>query len=415
MRWPDLAIEPPERDVLTQRDAAFARALETATIARWRTLEALLSVVLRRQIGDLEPRVHGALLGGAAQLFLMDRVPDHAAVSETVAWCKRKIRPGAAGFVNGVLRALIRLRGETLEADDPAARAFHERRDLLPLSSGKAVAFTQPVFSEDPTRRLGEQASIGEALLRSWISVGFDIALARASHSLMQPPITLHRADGTAEVFTASHAELVEILATEPAARVQDRGSAQACECARNLSPKLIIDFCAGRGTKTRQLAAMHPKAIILAHEVDEARRVDLYTTVSRLPNARVPKARELAEALREADLVLFDVPCTNTGVLPRRPQARYRFSTERTRSVRGVQKAIVAECMVLMKPAAHVLYATCSLEPDENTQQAKWINKRFGAECLTEGLIEPEGQAGDLAERYGDGGYHALFAMATP
>ena len=132
-------------------------------------------------------------------------------------------------------------------------------------------------------------------------------------------------------------------------------------------------------------------------------------------PTRAYPKARELAEALREADLVLFDVPCTNTGVLPRRPQARYRFSTERTRSVRGVQKAIVAECMVLMKPAAHVLYATCSLEPDENTQQAKWINKRFGAECLTEGLMEPEGQAGDPAERYADGGYHALFAMAAP
>ena len=266
MRWPDLAIEPPERDVLTQRDAAFARALETATIARWRTLEALLGAVLRRPIGNLEPRVYGALLGGAAQLFLMDRVPDHAAVSETVAWCKRKIRPGAAGFVNGVLRALVRLRGETLEADDPAARAFHERRDLLPLSSGKAIAFTQPMFSEDPARRLGEQASIGEALLRSWIAVGFDIALARASHSLMQPPITLHRADGTTEVFTGSHAELVELLATEPAARVQDRGSAKAWRMRAQLVTEVDYRFLRGpwhENSTARSHASQgnHPRA----------------------------------------------------------------------------------------------------------------------------------------------------------
>ena len=122
LRYPDLAIEPFDGADLSPREQAFARALEIVALSRWRTLEAVVSSRLQRPWSELEPRVRGALMGGAAQLLFMDRIPDHAAVAETVAWAKRKIRPGAGGLVNGVLRAITRLRGERLPVDDERSR-----------------------------------------------------------------------------------------------------------------------------------------------------------------------------------------------------------------------------------------------------------------------------------------------------
>ena len=95
LRYPDLAIEPFDLGKLTPREQAFARAIEVAALGRWRTLETVLSTRLKKPWGSFEPKVRGALIGGAAQLLFMDRVPDHAAVGETVSWAKRAVRPGA--------------------------------------------------------------------------------------------------------------------------------------------------------------------------------------------------------------------------------------------------------------------------------------------------------------------------------
>ena len=108
IRYPDLAIEPMASDDLPQRERPFARALETTILARWRTLQTIVATRLKKPWNSLEPKVRSALMGGAAQLLLMDRIPDHAAVGETVAWAKRTIRPGAGALVNGVLRAVFR-------------------------------------------------------------------------------------------------------------------------------------------------------------------------------------------------------------------------------------------------------------------------------------------------------------------
>ena len=413
MRYPDLAIESLSRGDgrLDARDRSLARAIESTVLSRWRILTHLLEACSKRSWGKIEPELRGALLSGAAQILFMDGIPDHAAVDETVRWSKQTVRKGAGGFVNGILRALIRLRGELLPVGHEDARSWWLHRDLIPLESGTAWKLTKGVLPEDPATRLAVQASLGDELVLSWIgSAGWDTTVQRASHCLLRPPITIARPDGGFEPWSEGIEGLRARLAQEPGSRVQDRTSAQAVEATRGLNPRCIVDFCAGRGTKTRQLALVHPEAKILAGDTNDERREDLYKAFEGHDRVEVVEPRRYGSVLGAVDLLVLDVPCSNSGVLPRRPQARYRYNRERLRSLRTLQKQIVEESVPLLGPGAHVLYSTCSLEPAENEEQADWIARRFDARITEQRSTEPRGFPGRDDQPYSDGGFHALL-----
>ena len=279
VRFPDLAIESKghETKALDERDRAFARALELGTIARWRSLQHLLESCLKRSWGNIDPAVRGVLLAGAAQILLMEAVPDHAAVDEAVNWAKKKTNTGAGGFVNGVLRSIIRLRGERLDKNDERAREWWLHRDIFPLETGEAWVLTKAVFPEEPTVRLGVQASLGDDLVLSWIgTVGWETTLVRAAHCLTRAPINVIEKDGTNAVWEGSHRALAEHLREDDRRRIQDRVSAMSVNLTGGLNPEVIVDFCAGRGTKTHQLHRLHPNSRILASDPHDGRRAEL-------------------------------------------------------------------------------------------------------------------------------------------
>jgi hypothetical protein len=109
------------------------------------------------------------------------------------------------------------------------------------------------------------------------------------------------------------------------------------------------------------------------------------------------------------ADLLVLDVPCGNTAVLARRPEARYRFSSRSLKSLVELQRRIAGNAQPLVRPGGHVLYATCSLEPEENRAQAAWMATQLGWNRHRETLLLPEG----ADHSYRDGGYFSR--MTTP
>src|SRR5262249_2746188 len=127
-------------------------------------------------------------------------------------------------------------------------------------------------------------------------------------------------------LFTGSRAELVALLDSRCDLWVQDPASSRAIASVAHLRPSLVIDFCAGQGTKTRQLAATFPEVQIIATDTDAARYETLRTTFRHAARVRVVRPETLlSEFAGRADLILLDVPCSNTGVLARRVEARYR------------------------------------------------------------------------------------------
>lgn len=430
--FPDLPIASLDPAGLEPRDAAFARALDLAISRRWLTLVALAEPHVDRGWARLQDPLKAAILAGTAQLFLLDRIPDHAAVGASVEWAKRTAGDGAGGLVNAVLRRIAESRVELLPADHADARTAVGRVDLVPLSDGRAWRLAKPTFADETVAMLSAQTSHAKELVVHWIGAhGREKTRDICHHDLCEAPTLVTGLGDDARArhadrivphsrpgwwcWNGSAAELSEVLAGDPGARVQDPGSAEPVLAVKvaGLEPKVIVDLCAGRGTKTRQLAAAFPSAEVIATDIDAARRRDLAALGREHERSggriRAVDPGEVTGWFGKADLVVLDVPCTNTGVLPRRPEARYRFTRARLDSLLELQREIAAGALPLLSPRGAVLYSTCSLEPAENARQAEWLRRRGGLAPVAERQRFPEGHPGDPASSYVDGGFHSV------
>lgn len=423
-RFPDLLPLEPETAGLEGRDAALAQAIYDAVVRRWLTLSAIVEHALGRPMGIIEPALRAVLLAGAAQLVLMDRIPDHAAVDESVELAKALVRPKAAGLVNAGLRKVAALRAGVSEPGaDPIGR------DRVPLADGRVLMLRASALPAGELALLSAATSHPSWLLERWAGRWpAERVRALAMHGLVHAPTVLntafaraalpktlvpHRSPGS-HVFSGSRSELLEMLGSRGDVWVQDAASSRAVASASSLRPSLILDLCAGQGTKTRQLAATFPDARIVATDTDPARLRTLASVFRGSAQVEVAPIRDLVPRLTgRADLVLLDVPCSNTGVLARRPEAKYRCSGVQLERLTGIQRQIVADAIPLVtgSPRGRILYSTCSLEQEEDEAQAAWAGRQHRFKLEREERALPEGEPGGDAAAYCDGSYSAVLA----
>lgn len=423
-RFPDLLIAEPDVRGLDPRDASLAYAIVEAAVRRWITIEWLLDQFSKQPCAALEPPMRAALLGGAAQLLFLDRVPPHAAIDTAVEWTKSHVRPGAAGMVNALLRRINDLAGGSART---RREEYCGADDELPLEAGGALALTRSILPQDPPARLGVGVGLPPWLLRRWVETrGVDAARILALHTLARAPVILHTAHATRVlpeaqgrahdraghlVFTGTREDLVSIMRTRTDIWVQDPASSASLLLAKGTSPRVIVDYCAGRGTKTRQLLAMFPKSRIIAGDVDPARFADLRAAFEGHPRATVVAPGEYTRlALGQADLIVLDVPCSNTGVLPRRIETKFRANAKQLDRLASAQRQILSDALPLLSPRGKFLYCTCSLEPDENELQAQWLARWHRLKVERQETVLPAGLPGEDASRYHDGAYAALL-----
>jgi len=424
-QFPDITPATLETDALSRPDARLAEAIHRTVLQRWVTLEYLLNRHLRQRLDQLEPALAAILLSAAAQIVLMQRVPSFAAVDEAVALAKARLRKKAGGLVNAVLRKLADEVGE-YEPNEP----WQLESDQLPLEAGR-VRLTDALLPgpEYAKHYLAVATSHSDVLVQHWLDqLGAERTKALCLHGVAHPPTIVaveddfdrgeHAEDWVAHerpgfiVWQGSFAALVAFLQAHRARRVQDPAASLAVEATRALSIESALDLCAGRGTKTRQLAALHPQARLTATDVNEQRVADLrelaktHERITPIAFDRLP-----SDGSERYDLVLLDVPCSNTGVLARRPEARYRFSAKKRAELIDRQRRIIQHALPLVRPGGCLLYTTCSIDPAENNQQTDFIERTSAGEVIAEDRWLPAG----AGPSYHDGSYHALIRMPGP
>ena len=322
-------------------DRAFVQDIVYTAVRRLRALRFVLGkLVPRRPKGELE----ALLLVGAAQILYMPDVPDFAAVSETVEAAKMSGR-GAASFVNGVLRNLLRRRAELEGA--LAAEPLAARESFPSELVGRWTA------------RYGEESAAAMCRLFNEPAETF---LAWKPGSGHEPFEKLPR---------ATRVESVPGFA-EGLFTVQDPATAGAvglCDAKPGMS---VLDLCAAPGGKTVQLAwRLGGEGRLVAVEVNAHRRKRLAENVARC----APKGVEVVESPAEGDVfdvVLADVPCSNTGVLRRRPDARWNWNRKKLEELVKIQAEIADKAASHVAPGGALVYSTCSLEPEENRMQVE-------------------------------------------
>ena len=415
-------------------EAALARELALGVVRRRRTLDAVLSAFERGGRGRTAGKIRQITRLGAYQLLFLDRVPAFAAVNEAVA--QVGTRSKARGFVNAILRSVSRSLSPPqsgpppLEADVVAVGADRFRR----LDRG---VFPDP--RQDAAGFLAEAYSLPDELARRWLAGfgGLAEAARVATHANARAPLIMRvnarRATvgqvlerlASAGVEAVAHANALSVVVpggadvtslevfTAGLVQPQDAAATDVVASAAAEPGMRVLDLCAAPGTKTTHLAErMDDRGSIVAADVsgDKLARIEAGCRRMGVTIVRTVLAERLAEAADEPfDLVLVDAPCSNTGVLSRRPEARWRISPKRLRSLARDQRRLLTLAAELVRPGGRVVYATCSLEAEENGQVVRDVlarRKRLGLIEERTGL--PAGA--DDPARWRDGGYWAAL-----
>lgn len=316
----------------TGADRAFVQDIVYTTIRRIRPLRKILGALMKQwPKGELE----ALLYVGAAQILYMPDVPDFAAVSETVDAAKACENPSIAKVVNGVLRNVIRRREEfeKMIADAPL-----EECESFPTALVRRWE-----------RRFGAENA---ARLCAWHNTPAETFIARRDGSFVK----LERGQRVEDIPGYAEGDFI----------VQDPGTRIAVDLLDPKPDERILDACAAPGGKTVQIAWR--AASVVACEVNPKRRRRLEENLARL-KLDVEVIPELP-ASQTFDKVLVDAPCSNTGVLRRRPDARWNWSEEKLAALVKLQSEILDACASRIAPGGALVYSTCSNEPEENEAQ---------------------------------------------
>lgn len=425
--FPDLHPIEPQTHQLDPRDRALCHAIIRESVTRWITLRHIVSELAGRGFETIEPRMQGVLVGAAAQLLLLDRLPPHAVINESVEWAKMYIRPKAGGMTNAVLRKVARSKGAIIEQDSIDQV---DTTTMIPLSDGRWLTLNNVPLPTDQISRLSTAYSIPKATIKRWLSLYPDRAQQLIAHTVVHPPTLIYNPNWsqiddidhldphtapTHRVYSGPRSKLGSLLDEHPTLCVQDSASSAVVDSIPDGPYQTIIDYCAGQGTKTRQLANRFPDATIIAMEIDPMRLDTLMDVFDGVSNVLVRGTEELDEACPNgADLILTDVPCTNSGVLARRMEARYRPMTAQVHRLIAIQREILETVVPKLKPHGTLVYSTCSIENEENQDQRDWIKQDPIFEYIDEHQILPTGEPGDGPSVYSDASYVCMFKRTS-
>jgi 16S rRNA (cytosine967-C5)-methyltransferase len=379
---------------LSESDRHLTTALVLGVL-RWQIdLDQRIRSLLKHPNAKVDVEVLIALRLGAFQLLHMDRIPAHAAIDESVELTKQAGHKFASGMVNAVLRKLA-----------------------------VSTAHREAESAEDYCRQ-----GFPAWMIERWSAeYGGDAAREICRYGQSQPGVTLRITGSDAEaelraqgvslspgrlLMSAREVASGDVMGTaafrEGRIRLQDEGSQLVAE----LAPRgwTILDCCAAPGGKTLILAERNPDARILACESSPQRLAQLrerLAVVSERVDCRLADAAALED---EAvyDVVLVDVPCSGTGTLGRNPEIRHRLQLADLPRQAERQRAILRAALRVVRSGGHVIYSTCSLEPEENEevveavlterQDARLVSLQGRIEELqSEGVITVSGGTGLL------------------
>jgi 16S rRNA (cytosine967-C5)-methyltransferase len=366
---------------LSGSDRALVTELVYGVLRRRGHLDRALTKAAKKRLKDLDPRLHDVLRLGAYQLMFLDRVPDHAAVSEAVEQAKVRLGPRGGNQTNAILR--------NLAATPPDAR----------LS-------TPPSFEKEPARHVQEVGGIPLALAEILVrDLGADRALAFVKASLLIAPLTLraNRLKTTREALRSEvggepgiHPWSVRLPAgggvlpadllpvEEGRATPQDEASMMVVDLVAAEPNERILDVCSAPGGKTTMIAeVMNDTGSIVAHDRLPERLLRTKNLADRL-GLRSITTRDILPRADDPpfDRVLVDAPCSGLGTLRRHPEIRWRFEPEQLESLAQVQRSVLEDGMKRVRVGGVLIYSVCTVTRAEGEDRVQSLDgfERIGA-----------------------------------
>lgn len=368
------------RAKLDSRDAAFVQELAFGTIRNWLLYEKIIELASSRKIEDVEPAAQIVLVLGVHQLLDM-RVPTHAAINESVNLAKIKASKGSVGFVNAVLRKVsLKDRNQWLDAV------------LLGKMGNEALSirFSHPVWIVQAFKAALSSRGIEKDLEKLLSSNNFAPRVSLVALPGFCTPEEL----GTFEQDTNPSPIGVTItgnpgnveMVQKGFARVQDQGSQLVtlamAEASVEVEDSHWLDLCAGPGGKAALLAALSLRcdASLTANEISKHRAELVSKALGPLGKFEVTIAdgRDFGSRAQKYSRILLDAPCTGLGALRRRPESRWRRTTDDLVDLVKLQRELIESAWQALEPGGVLAYVTCSPHLSETTAQVSWAQGKY-------------------------------------
>ena len=333
-------------------------------VCRWYTrLDKLIAPLIRKPLKAKDADIQALILIGVYQLYYL-RIPDHAAIAETVEACRQLSKPWAVGLVNGLLRNCQRQKAE-LEQQLPSSQAITQAHpqwllDQLQLAWPEALnkLLTANNQAAPLCLRVNQNVHSREQIQRQLKQAGIDChpgTLSTSALYLAQP-----RAVESIPTFASGGLS------------VQDEAAQLSAFLLDPQPGERILDACAAPGGKTCHLLEMQPKLEqLIALDQDEVRLQRVQQNLDRLQLSAQCVASSLqayaATQPEPFDRILLDAPCSATGVIRRHPDIKWLRKKADIKRISALQAELINLAFSLLKPGGTLLYATCSVLPQEN------------------------------------------------
>ena len=397
-------VLPPLQQKVSDKDKALLQELCFGVLRTLPQLEWLISKLMARPMAGKQRTIHYLIMVGFYQL-LHTRIPPHAALAETVEGAVAIKRPQLKGLINGVLRQFQRQQDELLaEFSRTEKRFLHPDWLLKRLQKAWPQQWEAIVEANNQRPPMWLRVNRNHHSRDEWLKLLEEAGMSAYTHPdypdavRLASPAPVHALPGFDEGWVT----------------VQD---ASAQGCMTWLTPQngeRILDLCAAPGGKTTHILEVAPQASVLAVDVDEQRLSRVYDNLKRLgmkAEVKQGDGRTPAQWCGDAqfDRILLDAPCSATGVIRRHPDIKWLRRDRDIKELAQLQAEILDAIWPHLKTGGTLVYATCSVLPEENSLQVSSFLKRTpNARLALTGTPEQPGKQNFPGAEEGDGFFYA-------
>jgi len=363
---------------LKTEDRNLVTEIVNGTVRMWLRLDWTLDHFLKKKMEKLNPWLRNILRISAYQILCMERIPDHAVVSEAVRLTRKKVSEGLTGLCNGVLRSLLRQKDQIEIWLENIQNPVQQASIRYSLPEKMVQQLWKDISSAERESVLRFFNMPAKVQLRT---NGLQITPQKLVDILAKEKIQariLEQLPGALEIVEAKVPLVFQNSFREGKFYIQNSASQLAAWIVDPQPHELILDLCCGVGGKSTHLAEKsQDQATIVAVERYAHKLQLLLENCERLGLHSIqPLCADITRGLEmytaKADRVLLDAPCSGWGVLNRRADIRWGQDEASLQELQSLQAALLKQAAFLVKPGGLLFYVTCTLRPEENEQNIR-------------------------------------------
>lgn len=374
-------------DYLEKREKAFIKKVTEGVVERQIELDYVINLYSNTKVNKLKPLIREVLRMSVYQILYMEQVPDSAVCNEAVKLTEKRKFYQLKGFVNGILRNIVRNK-EKITYPDICVRYSMPQWLVERLRSSYDEVIVEKIlasFLEEKPVSIRFKENLSQTEIENRLSEMEKAGVEAKKHPYLPYAYELKKVEGLQRISGFSQGSFT----------VQDVSSMLVTECADVKKGQTILDLCAAPGGKSMHMAEkLDESGMVYSFDVSDRKVNYIVENIQRLGYKNIQAVKQdgtvfCEDLVEKGDIVLADVPCSGIGVIGRKCDIKYRMNEEEIGKIVLLQKSIMKNAWKYVKKGRTLIYSTCTINPEENEQMVEWLveNMPLKLESLDEYL----------------------------